>query len=863
MNSLVKANVVAYRRRYAAVIAAITIGVAFLAATLFVGSSVRATLSASVGQAYQNADVVVSPEFFRAEDGLKLTPAQAVEHVKSTAGVEKTLAYENTMFGAELAGGQESVYVTVTDGDTSLLGAALTQGKAPGVGEATLNASAAAKAGLTVGSTLKVEVLDATGKSVKKQLTVSGLRQDPQDPSSAGYANLQLSKQGAQALGLTFTPGSVLVGVQPGTDTAQLVDQLSAWFSDQGLPWAKVGTSEQMVTDQISQLSGGVDALTWVLGAFAGIALVVTVLVVSNTFSVILAQRTRELALLRTLGARRGQIRRMVLGEALVVGVVGGVLGVLIGTGVVAGGAAVVRAAFNLPYVTFGFTWAPIIAGLLVGILVTVVASLRPALAATRVSPLAALRPSETVTVRSKAGTTRVVIGSLLVLLGASALIYGILPRDGGSESFQTSFGMAFLGGLVSFIGVLVLGSLLIPWAVRQLARPFGAKVSGRLAGLNALRHPQRTAAIGTALLLGVTLVALMLVGATSARSTLNAELAKQYPVDLVVSSSADAPLAAEVRDAVGQVDGVESTAYLTPVAATNGCAGFGEAESENVSPCAFVMAGNEQELASVGTDGAKVPALGSVAVGEYVFDSSDAKPTEVTLSDGAGRTVTAPIDSEAAAPAGRIVMTQATRTQLGLPSALPKLASDSVAIGPGPEVWIKADDSVSAGPLISAVSKAAKVDQGRLDGALPIRQMASQIIDTLLMVVSALLGVAVVIAVIGVSNTLSLSVIERTRENSLLRALGLTKKQLRGMLALEAALIAGAAAVLGLVLGSLYGLAGARAATSAMGGFAPSIPWLWLAVVLVVSVGAAVLASVWPARRAARMSPVEGLAVE
>ncbi|MDR2257488.1 MAG: ABC transporter permease [Arthrobacter sp.] len=862
MNTLVKANVVAYRRRYAAVIAAVTIGVAFLAATLFVGSSVRATLSASVGQAYQHADIVVDPKFYRADESIKLTPQQAADHVKATDGVKSALAYANTMVEAQLGSTLESVYVTITQGDTSLLGTSLVEGSEPGAGQATLNAAAAKKAGLTVGSTLNLTV----GENATKQVTLSGLRQDPQDPSAAGYANLQLSDAGAKALGLGFDPQFVIATLQPQAQAEQVTDSIATWMHERGLPSAEATTSTQKVTDQIKSLSGGVDALTWVLGAFAGIALVVTVLVVANTFSVILAQRTRELALLRTLGAKRAQIRRMVLSEAVVVGLVGGLLGVLIGTGVVAGGAAIVRSAFDLPYVTFGFSWTPIVAGLIVGLLVTVLASLRPALAATRVSPLAALRPSETVTVHSKAGTTRVVIGSLLVLLGAAALIYGVLPTEAVSSSFETSFGMAFLGGLVSFIGVLVLGTLLIPWAVRQLARPFGAKIAGRLAGLNALRHPQRTSAIGTALLLGVTLVSLMLVGATSARTTINAELAKQYPVDLVISSSTDAPLTGEVQAPVRDVKGVASTAFLTPVAMTKGCLSQGNAaETTEYEPCAFVLSGDAAELAATSTNGAKIPALGSVAVGEYALAGSagESKPTEVTLSDGAGRTVTVPVDAEAAAPMSSIVMTDETRKQVGLPTQLPASKETSDAGAPGPQVWVKADDSVSAGPLISDVASAAKVQQTQLDGALPIRQMASQIIDTLLMVVSALLAVAVIIALIGVSNTLSLSVIERTRENSLLRALGLTKKQLRGMLALEAALIAGAAAVLGIVLGAVYGLAGARAATSSMGGFAPSIPWLWLAVVLVVSVGAAILASVWPARRAARLSPVEGLAVE
>jgi len=178
----------------------------------------------------------------------------------------------------------------------------------------------------------------------------------------------------------------------------------------------------------------------------------------------------------------------------------------------------------------------------------------------------------------------------------------------------------------------------------------------------------------------------------------------------------------------------------------------------------------------------------------------------------------------------------------------------------------LKVDDNLSSGQitdLISEITNIAKVDSYMVDGGIVQNAMFSQVIDVLLTIVSALLAVAVLIALIGVANTLSLSVLERTRENSLLRALGLKKKQLRAMLAQEAVLIGGVAALLGLVLGVAYGLLGAQSALSSMGDMSYEIPWLQLSIVLVVSIVAALLASVTPGRRASKLSPVEGLAAE
>lgn len=864
MNTLVKANVVAYRRRYIAVIAAITIGVAFLTATLFVSTSIKATLGASVGQSYAKADLVVQPKVwtYSGEAGQEPTAAMLAKSVKEQAGVSETLVVSSTMTSADLGGlGTQTVMITALEGDGQLFGQNLTAGENPGKNQVTVNEGAAKRAGLTVGDQITVQIVGEQGAKTHS-LAISGLRSDPQDLSGAGYPAVQLTAETAKELKITPGVDSILARLS-GVSATDVAPGLQRQLADMGLAQAVVGTPAQAVTTTVAELSGGTDILTWVLGAFAGIALVVTVIVVSNTFSVILAQRTRELALLRTLGARRRQIRRMVLGEAFIVGLLGGVIGLVLALGVVWGGVAIVSAAFNLPYITFGFAVWPLVAGVIVSLLVTVAASARPALSATRVSPLAALRPQETVTARSTRGTTRIVIGLLLVLCGAAAMYFGV---TGDESSTETSFLAAFVGGLLSFIGVLMLGTLLIPWTVRQMARPFGSKVDGRLAGLNALRHPQRTAAIGTALLLGVTLVVMMMVGATTARSTLNAELAKQYPVDLVVRSqtastgteSGSAKKAVNAQDAqkVASLSGVDNAALVKVVATTPDCLAIGKSTQNGSGVCLPVFGANEQILESVMTRNVVLPRSGSIAVGDGAASSAE---TEITVVGGDGKKHTLPVDRSATAPQGTFLVSGETLAQLGTTP----VAGNVLAAAGGDGVWVKADDTMGAGELVQSIATATNSGASDVSGALPIRQTAATIIDTLLMVVSALLAVAVVIALIGVSNTLSLSVTERTRENSLLRALGLTKRQLRRMLALEAALIAGAAAVLGMALGTIYGLVGARSATLSMHGFVITLPWLWLLVVLLVSVGAAVLASVWPARRAAKLSPVEGLAVE
>lgn len=854
MNTLVSANVKTYRRRFAAVIAAVTIGVAFLTATLFVSTSIQATLKASVGQDYTKAQLVAETGGFYSGDTAPSVERTREAFERDTSG-NAVLAVGTASAAVTFGDDTDPAVVSVLEGDPTLLGQALLEGRSPGAGEASIDRATADKRQLSIGSSVDLAVIDeATGKQSSHRLTVTGIREASSSPGAAGQTGVQLTAQTAATIGLSYQQTRFLANTAAGTtpDTEAISAAIVKDFKALGWSDPSAGDAASMVADTVAEASGGVEVLSWVLYGFALIALVVTALVVSNTFSVILAQRIREMALLRTIGAKRSQLRRMVLGEAVVIGLMGSVAGVALGTLVVWAGAAITGAALGLSYVTFGFSPVPLLIGLLVGLAVTLLASLRPVRTAVAVAPLAALAPQDAPVASSRKGKTRITIGSILVVLGAAGLLLGAFFPVGKDQSqFLLAFGVAFLGGLVSFVGVLMVCSFLIPWAVRQASRPFSSKISGRLAGLNAVRQPQRTAAIGTALLLGVTLVSLFLVGASTARATLDASLRNSFPIDIQAVS--DRPFTQAQVDAVSKVPGIEAVAQLHPV-------GSAPCTWSEESSCAAAFAADPAALKSVVPE-QFLPADGKATVEPRLLEGDKSRVTVL----GAGKLkVELPVDPQAKPSEMTVLMSIETAKSAGLWNEGPVSAKDDPEGGlSAGSLWAKAVPGADPTETMKAVAKAAGVDVQHVGGALQLSSIFAQVINTLLLVVSALLAVAVVIALIGVSNTLSLSVLERTRENSLLRALGLTKRQLRGMLALEAGLIAGAAALLGVVIGSLYGLAGGKAALSTMQRFVPAVPWGWLALILAVAIAAAVIASLLPARRAARISPVEGLAVE
>lgn len=796
------------------------LSVMFLSATLMVGASTNASLGASIGESYRNADLVAS-----SRNGEAFTQA-AVDAAVSAPSVEDSYA-ERSAYVMFEAGGGEQYGRLRNAAPASLEGAVLKSGSMPSkASEAVIDVKTAEHLGLSVGSMLE---LRGAGPVKTAKVSITGLIQATNDPFSSSAAQLVASDavlNAVQDAGAGFT--GVQFSLKSGEDAAAAKEYITHRMEAAGAASPVLETAQEKVTSTVAMLSAGQDQLTIVLLAFAGVAILVSTLVVANTFSVLVAQRTRELALLRCLGAGRGQIRGSVMLEALVVGFLSSVLGVLAAAGLMTGLIAWARSQPEQAFATLAVPPSAIVAGLVAGTVLTVVAALVPAKAATAVAPLAALRPSDDASVRNKRGKVRLVLGLVTLLGGAAALVYG---------SVNVSLGVALLGGAASFVGILLCSTLFIPTVVAvagRLAAPAG--VPGKLAAVNATRNPARTSATAAALLIGVTLVSLMMTGAATSRQAFNDTLAENYPVDLSAQTAVDG--SGDHDQALARIkglDGVSAAVLLEPVGTL----------SDTTTP-----------------DG-----------GQTIYGISAADAAEVlrdnNLKPGPG-TLYLPEDSpegpaSIATAAGSVSLDAKVLRTRHVPAFV---ESSSIPASPLPEtasmVWVKLDDSVSTDrvqALQKDIAAALGVQERTVSGAAIERVTFNSIIDVLLLVVTGLLGVAVVIALIGVANTLSLSVLERTRENSLLRALGLTKGQLRGMLAIEAVLVAGVAAIMGAGMGIVYGWLGAQATLGGVASVVPAVPWLQLAAVFGVAVVAGLLASVIPARRAARLSPVEGLA--
>lgn len=824
-------NIKTYARRYIAVILAVAIGTAFLAATLSVNSSTQATLKNSLGDAYKNADLVAYPDWDLASDGQDLT-ALSLKDVKEVQNLSAvTTAYGLGYVDGLLRTADDSYGVSMqpVDPDQGLGGMELLEGRAPqGSNEIIIDAAHAKDMGTSIGDVVALE----NGAASAENYTIVGIQRSTTNPRTSAYALAGMSEQAWKHFAGEQPLISEIVVNTDGAE-APLQEQLEKLFADKKMTDIAVMSADEKVLNEVAQLTGGTDQLSVILLVFALIALVVTGLVVVNTFAVVIAQRTRELALLRILGAKRKQIRSSVLIEALVIGILASILGVLLAVVLMFGLIQLLHVLVpEMSYATLALTPQGLAIPILVGVLMTVIAASLPARRAMKLAPLAALRPFDAASVKNRAGKARIIFGILFLLAGASLLAYG---------AFKGDLIIAFLGGLVSFPGILMLASLFVPSSVSGIGKAVAGKsTAGKLAALNAVRNPGRTTATATALLIGVTLVSMIMVGGQTAKASLNNAVAAEFPVDMMVSFYDRKVSDSEIKsmlEKIGEVEGITAGSSFTSAYAD---VDMGTGEMYNSE----IMSVDPEGFAEVALDPDIVP-----ADGEIVYVLSNPENPTVKIGDQ-----TLKVKKTEAMLSGNIVTEQ----------TFDKLEVEEANQYTG--ILLKVDSDVRASAvndLVTKISAITGVESSMINGGLVMKSMFSQIIDVLLMIVSALLAVAVLIALIGVANTLSLSILERTRENSLLRALGLKKKQLRGMLATEAVLIGGVAALLGLVLGVVYGLLGARSALASMGEMTYEIPWWQLALVLLISIVAALLASVTPGRRAAKLSPVEGLAVE
>ncbi|MBD8080215.1 ABC transporter permease [Cellulosimicrobium arenosum] len=828
--------------RLAAAGVAILIGTAFVAATLLAGGVLTRTTNDAIAARFADSDLVMGgPQAFAPQD------ADAIRAVDGVAAAEPV-----TATSVALEAGSRTVYqmAVPAPSDPRFDPLEVVEGALPsGPGQIAVPQDVADRLGLALGDEVaNVRYVwdetdpEADAEEVRDELTVVGTLDDPYGAyaqmGGAAVVSAQDAATWAEEEGDDGTAPAVMVALD---DDASLeavrADLLAASPQD-----ATAQTPDEYAQEAAAAQTGGEEVFTYVILAFAAVALVVAALVIANTFQVLVAQRTRTLALLRAVGANRRQLARSVLTEATILGVLSSLAGLVVGAGLVQVALLVARGAdLGVPLpTTVTITPAVVLVPVLVGTFVTVLASFAPARAATRVSPLEALRPADAPRAGSGAGRVRLVLSLLLTVGGFALLAGGVALGMSGSPDVGLLAGV--LGGALSFVGVVLGAVFWLPRVVGVVGRLLARTgPTARLATANTLRNPRRTTATSTALLIGVTLVAMMSTGAASARTSLSAALDDQYPVDvMVIGNGADGTVPQDVVAAVTAVEGVDDVVPATDLYAEL-------PDGWGLAPTAV----DPTEAAGVVRSPDTIAGLepGTLLVPEGELQNAGLRVGETTRLTGPdGQTLDV------------VVALGSSETSLLTTQDARALAPDATTT----RLWVSVDDP-SDTDVVAAVQDAVAESGTPVEvvGAVVERAAMQSVVDTMLAVVVGLLGVAVVIALIGVANTLSLSVIERRRESATLRAIGLSRRRLRWLLAMEGMLIAGVGAVLGIALGVVYGWAGAATALSLLGDVSFAVPWRDVAIVLVVALAAGFLASVVPGRTAARTSPVAALAVD
>ncbi|WP_068154173.1 ABC transporter permease [Rhodococcus phenolicus] len=814
MRQLILAQARAHRGRYIASALAVIVSVAFAVGTLVLGDTVNASITKAAAAQYEGVAAAVVLEQSRGPEP-EVGPDRVQAAALAVPGV-RSAALDVTGYirivGAE--GTPEPARATSLAPDESLRWQRLADGRWPGgPGEVVVGSGSR----YAPGETLTVVAGDAAPEAVTVVGTVD-LDGSPQAMDSG-----LVFGDTAQVRSWAGADADVELRVAGDGD---LVAALSA-----ALPGARVVSGADRATEVAGAYVGDISLLRNVLLCFVAIAVVVAGLVIANTFAVLLAARTRELALMRCVGVSAKQVRRSVGGEALVVGLVSATLGVLAGCGLAALVVALARAA-DVPIPLTSITVGPmtVVAGVVLGTAVTVVAASGPARRATRIPALAALHPIETQPEPAGDSWIRRACAALALVSGAGLLAVGVATGN---------VVIACPGGLLVFVGVVLASRRIVPAAVGAAGRAT-ARLGGPVAALaagNAVRNPRRTAATATALLIGVTLTSTIVVGTGTLKAGAPGIVDENFPVDAIVEGPpAGVPSGAGAQFAV--VDGVRAATDVATATVT-------------VAGTEFAVTGVDASAAAatVRAD-VRMPAPGTIVLEQSLVDSLGA-------SDGGTVTVSG--------PGGTRELTVAA-TSAGDPDLI-DLADLRAVTGPAPAdaVWLRFDDGMTDDALVAVTDEvtrvaATAVPGGEVTGVVAMRRMIEKVLDTMLLVVGGLLSVAVVIALIGVGNTMALSVLERRRETAMLRAVGLSRSGVRSLLVREALLVAAVASALGVTLGLLLGAAGTASVLGPDNLVFGGVPWLQLAGIVVAGGLAGVIASLVPAHRASRVSPVAAL---
>ncbi|WP_189926232.1 ABC transporter permease [Kitasatospora xanthocidica] len=844
----------AHKGRMALSLIAVVLSVAFVSGTLVFSNTATSTFDKLF--AATASDVAVQPpkpaedEEQQAAVRPPTVPVAVAGQVASVPGVKQAVG-QVMVQNATLVNPATNKLVGPTSGAPTMLGnwtetprtpVTITSGHAPqGAGELVLDADTAKKAKLGLGDKVRVE--NSGGKH---------------DFTIAGIATFTTTNPGA-ALGFLDTPTAqqVLLGeaaytsVEAFGDGSRGNDQLKADTVAKVGGGYQVKTAAEQKEENTKQIGSGLDFMKYAMLGFAFVSAIVGGFLIINTFSMLVAQRTREIGLLRAIGGSRRQVNRSVLVEALILGVLGSTLGVAAGLGVAVGLIKLMNAiGMDLKAADLQIGPDVFVAGYALGIVVTLVAAWVPARRASRISPMAALRDHGT-PAEAKANLVRTVVGLLLTAGGGALLVLG-----GQSEKAATGGQYLGLGVVLTLVGFVVLGPLLASAVVRVLGAVLPAVFgpSGKLAQRNAMRNPRRTGATAAALMIGLALVIASSVFSSSAVTSASAQIDKSVGVDYIVQGGRT-EVTPEMLDIVRRTPGIDHVTTQKFFPAKLGLPDGQSAKNQLTAvPPAFFGSDFHPSLDSGTAASIEQGSLGIGAV--FAKDHNLKVGDRVTVDYGRGRTQTLPVGA---------VFAKGELFGDGSFVAMDTMAQ-VVPAAEQPPVWTffaKASAGTDVARTLTALQDGLKeYPQLVVKDQAGYKELVQSQINTLLYLIYGLVALSITVAVLGVVNTLALSVVERTREIGLLRAIGLSRRQLRRMIRLESVVIAVFGAVLGSGLGLAWGVTVQRVLRD-QGLGTLSVPTVTIAVTLVSSVVIGLVAALVPAFRAGRMNVLSAIATD
>ncbi|WP_164414834.1 ABC transporter permease [Streptomyces salinarius] len=825
-------NVFAHKARLLMTVLAVMLGVAFVSGTLVFTSTISDAYQKSSQKGFAGKDVVIRPHHADGAPEPPDLPQSSLDRLRRAPGAASVV-------------GAVDGYVAIADKDGDLLSENSTShganyfagegredsrypmksGRAPRTaGEVALDAETAARGGYDVGDTVPLSI---AGPVLKQRLT--GIFTTDDGNVAAGGSLALFDTATAQKL--YARPGEfneIVAKAKPGVSQATLKAQLDKLLPEN----AKATTGKKLADDEAEDIARSMDGMRTGMLAFAGIALFVGAFIIVNTFTMLVGQRTKELALLRAVGATRRQVTRSVLLEALAVGALAGVVGLPAGIGIGALMRSLIgRTGTSVPDGPLVVPSSAVIASLLIALGVTTLSAWLPGRRAAKVPPVAAMN-----SVHADAGTRSLVVRNTIGALLAAGGI-AVSATSGSNETLG-------LGALLLVIGVFVLTPLLsrpVISAAAPLLRPFGT--IGKLARQNAVRNPRRTAATASALMVGLTLITGLTVIANGVQQAIDRMAADALKADFVVVMSNMRDLSPEIAERLAEQPDVDLTSPMRPVPvrignddeSLTGVDGKTIDDLIKVDFTAGSLAGLTGDKAVVDTDTAEKYGwkLGS----SFTVSYEDGERGTLRVSGiyrGNQMIQGVMLDNATATPH----LTKVVDRQVMVKST----SGDSGAVGD------RLYEALGSNPALQIQTKA------------DISREVAQVISLMLNILYGLLAMAVIVAVLGVVNTLALSVTERQREIGMLRAIGVSRQGVQRMVRLESVVISLFGGLLGVVLGVFFAWAVGEQIGAGMPTYELAVPWGSLIVFLLLSAAVGVLAALWPARRAARTQVLDAI---